>query len=123
MRLAAVMERWHGLSFHRGEPVSLARRHLQRPSAGRGQPQGGIHFCQEFRSPGQLGDAGYGFGWFIGHYRGLPEISRAGLMSGLRSYLVRLPDEKFTVANLVNTSPGRSNIDPMFLTRRLTTLF
>jgi len=44
-------------------------------------------------------------------------------MSGFRSYLVRLPDEKFTVAILVNTSPGRSNIDPMFGARRLMAIF
>jgi CubicO group peptidase (beta-lactamase class C family) len=75
-------------------------------------------------SEGQVNwDAGYGFGWFIGHYRGLREISHGGLMSGFRSYLVRLPDEKFTVAILVNTSPGRSNIDPMFGARRLVTIF
>jgi CubicO group peptidase (beta-lactamase class C family) len=75
-------------------------------------------------SEGQVNwDAGYGFGWFIGHYRGLPEISHAGLMSGFRDYLVRVPDEKFTVAVLVNSSPGRSNIDPMFLARKLATIF
>jgi CubicO group peptidase (beta-lactamase class C family) len=75
-------------------------------------------------SEGQVNwDAGYGFGWFVGHYRGLQEISHSGLMSGFRSYLVRLPDEKFTVAILVNTAPGRSNIDPMFLARKLATVF
>jgi CubicO group peptidase (beta-lactamase class C family) len=75
-------------------------------------------------SGGQVNwDAGYGFGWFVGRYRGLREISHGGLISGFRSYLVRLPDEKFTVAILVNTSPGRSNIDPMFGARRLVTIF
>jgi CubicO group peptidase (beta-lactamase class C family) len=75
-------------------------------------------------SEGQVNwDAGYGFGWFVGHYRGLREISHGGLMSGFRNYLVRLPDEKFTVAILVNTSPGRSNIDPMYLARQLATVF
>ncbi len=75
-------------------------------------------------SEGQVNwDAGYGFGWFVGHYRGVREISHAGLMSGFRSYLVRVPDEKFTVAILVNTSPGRSNIDPMYRARQLATIF
>jgi CubicO group peptidase (beta-lactamase class C family) len=81
-------------------------------------------FTPVTESEGQVNwDAGYGFGWFVGHYRGLREISHAGLMSGFRSYLVRLPDERFTVAILVNSSPGRSNIDPMFLARQLATIF
>lgn len=75
-------------------------------------------------SEGQVNwDAGYGCGWYVGHYRGLREISHDGLMSGFRSILLRMPDEKFTVDILVNTSPGRSNINPLFLARQLETIF
>ncbi len=75
-------------------------------------------------SKGQVNwDAGYGFGWYVGHYRGLQEISHDGLISGFRSILLRMPDEKFTVDILVNSSPGRSNINPLFLARQLETIF
>ena len=54
-------------------------------------------------------DSGYGFGWQINRYRKLPVIWHAGGVDGFRSILLRLPDEKFTVAILANTGPGRTN--------------
>jgi CubicO group peptidase (beta-lactamase class C family) len=55
---------------------------------------------------------GYGFGWFVGRYRGLRDISHGGAIPGFCSLLLRLPDEKFTVAVLANAMNGRPNAVP-----------
>jgi CubicO group peptidase (beta-lactamase class C family) len=44
----------------------------------------------------------YGFGWFIGEYRGLKEISHSGDTIGFRTRIARFPDKKFTVIILAN---------------------
>jgi CubicO group peptidase (beta-lactamase class C family) len=58
---------------------------------------------------------GYGFGWFIGRYRGLRDISHGGEVPGFSCTLLRLPDERFTVVVLANSQPGRPNATPKFL--------
>jgi CubicO group peptidase (beta-lactamase class C family) len=55
---------------------------------------------------------GYGFGWFVGRYRGLRDISHGGAIPGFSSLLLRLPDEKFTVVVLANALDGRPNATP-----------
>jgi len=62
-------------------------------------------------------DSGYGFGWEIGRYRGLREIDHGGGLDGFSSYLLRLPDEKFTVVVLANALTGRKNADPHHVAR------
>jgi CubicO group peptidase (beta-lactamase class C family) len=58
---------------------------------------------------GQLNSGvGYGFGWFVRNYRGLREISHSGEVPGFVGMLVRLPDQKFTVAVLANAEGSRS---------------
>jgi CubicO group peptidase (beta-lactamase class C family) len=47
-------------------------------------------------------DSGYGFGWAVEHDRGLQVIGHLGGLPGFRSCLLRVPDEKFTVAVLSN---------------------
>ena len=50
---------------------------------------------------------GYGFGWFIDRYHGLRMMSHSGGFPGFTSWLMRLPDKKFTVVILANALPGR----------------
>jgi len=69
-------------------------------------------------------DSGYGFGWVIGRHRGLREISHGGGLHGFESDLVRVPDEKFTVAVLANAAlPGKPNASPGLLAQQLVDIF
>jgi len=45
---------------------------------------------------------GYGFGWFIGEYRGLKELSHGGDATGFNSWIGHFPDQDFTVVVLSN---------------------
>jgi CubicO group peptidase (beta-lactamase class C family) len=47
-------------------------------------------------------NTGYGFGWFIGQYRGLREIWHSGNSIGFTTRIARFPDQKFTVIILTN---------------------
>ncbi len=49
----------------------------------------------------------YGFGWYIGEYRGLKEVWHSGETIGFRSRLARFPDRKFTVIILANRADAR----------------
>jgi hypothetical protein len=51
--------------------------------------------------------------------RGLKEISHNGGLNGFLSSLLRFPDEKFTVAVLVNASPPPPNLEPGGLAHRI----
>ncbi|HVM49261.1 MAG TPA: serine hydrolase domain-containing protein [Candidatus Acidoferrum sp.] len=51
--------------------------------------------------------AGYGFGWFIGQYRGLREIWHSGNTVGFTTRIVRFPDRRFTVIILANRNEAR----------------
>jgi CubicO group peptidase (beta-lactamase class C family) len=66
---------------------------------------------------------GYGFGWFVGTYRGLRDISHGGSMSGFTSMLLRIPDEKLTVTVLANANPGRPNASPSRLAYQMVDIF
>lgn len=65
---------------------------------------------------------GYGFGWYVGPYRGLRDISHGGSRPGFNSMLIRLPDEKFTVAVLANAD-GRPNAIPHDLAYQMVDIF
>jgi CubicO group peptidase (beta-lactamase class C family) len=65
---------------------------------------------------------GYGFGWFVGPYRGLRDFSHSGERPGFSSMLIRLPDEKFTVVVLAN-SDGRPNTAPYDLAYQLVDIY
>jgi CubicO group peptidase (beta-lactamase class C family) len=45
---------------------------------------------------------GYGFGWFVGQYRGLKEIWHSGNSLGFTTRIARFPEKKFTVIILTN---------------------
>jgi hypothetical protein len=49
----------------------------------------------------------YAFGLQIGTYRGLPTVEHAGGDAGYRAYLVRFPDQHFSVACLCNAGPAQ----------------
>jgi CubicO group peptidase (beta-lactamase class C family) len=68
-------------------------------------------------------DNGYGFGWFVTRHRGLREISHGGGLNGFSSFLLRVPDEKFTVAILANAQPGRTNANPDRLGQQLADIY
>jgi len=49
----------------------------------------------------------YGFGWFIGEYRGLKEISHSGDTIGFRTRIARFPEKRFTVIILANRADAK----------------
>lgn len=51
--------------------------------------------------------AGYGFGWFIGSYRGTKEIWHSGESRGFTTRITRFPEKKFTVIILTNRNGGQ----------------
>jgi CubicO group peptidase (beta-lactamase class C family) len=62
-------------------------------------------FVQELETPGRLANGrshGYGLGLRLGDYRGLREVWHSGTTAGYRAYLVRFPDQRFSVAVLCN---------------------
>jgi CubicO group peptidase (beta-lactamase class C family) len=46
----------------------------------------------------------YGFGWYLGEYRGVRAIWHSGETRGFRTRLSRFPEKKFTVILLANRS-------------------
>jgi CubicO group peptidase (beta-lactamase class C family) len=52
-------------------------------------------------------DTGYGFGWFIGQYRGLREIWHSGNTIGFTTRIARFPDRHFTVIILTNRNEAK----------------
>jgi CubicO group peptidase (beta-lactamase class C family) len=56
-------------------------------------------------SPGPVtdrADTHYGFGWYIGEYRGLKEIWHSGTTRGFTTRIVRHPERRFAVIILTN---------------------
>jgi CubicO group peptidase (beta-lactamase class C family) len=49
-------------------------------------------------------DTGYGYGWFVGQYRGLREVWHSGNSLGFTTRIARFPERKFTVIILTNRS-------------------
>jgi len=50
---------------------------------------------------------GYGFGWYIGSYRGLKETWHSGNTIGFTTHLTRFPEKKVTVIVLSNRSEAK----------------
>jgi len=49
----------------------------------------------------------YGFGWYMGEYRGLKEIWHGGDTIGFRTRIARFPEKKFTVIILANRADAK----------------
>ncbi|MGH9959110.1 MAG: serine hydrolase domain-containing protein, partial [Pyrinomonadaceae bacterium] len=63
---------------------------------------------------------GYGFGWFIGDYRGLTTIYHGGNTVGFTSVIRRFPEQKFAVIVLTNRNAASlaevvNKIEDMYL--------
>jgi CubicO group peptidase (beta-lactamase class C family) len=52
-------------------------------------------------------ETGYGFGWYIGEYRGLREIWHSGTTLGFSTRIARFPEKKFTVIILANRNEAK----------------
>jgi CubicO group peptidase (beta-lactamase class C family)/nicotinamidase-related amidase/type 1 glutamine amidotransferase len=73
--------------------------------------------------PGRPKEEGYGYGWGISKVRGLKEISHGGGLHGFTSFLLRIPEEKFTAVVLVNASPPPPGLDAAGIAHELTELY
>jgi CubicO group peptidase (beta-lactamase class C family) len=73
--------------------------------------------------PSEPKTAGYGYGWSIQSLRGLTEISHGGGLHGFLSYLMRLPQETFTICILANCAPPFPGLDPASLSRDIAEFF
>jgi CubicO group peptidase (beta-lactamase class C family) len=62
--------------------------------------------------PSQPKSTGYGYGWGIDSLRGALEIGHGGGLNGFLSYLLRLPQQNFTVTVLANSAPPLRHGDP-----------
>jgi CubicO group peptidase (beta-lactamase class C family) len=62
---------------------------------------------------------GYGFGWFVSHYRNMPAVWHGGSTIGFRNHILRLPEKRLTVIVLTN----RNDADAASLARKLADLY
>lgn len=53
------------------------------------------------------GDRSYGYGWFIGNYRGLKEVAHSGDTIGFRTRITRFPEKHFAVIILANRTDAK----------------
>ena len=53
-------------------------------------------------------ETGYGFGWFTGEIKGMKWVGHSGSTCGFRTYVIRIPEKKFTVLVLFNTRDTES---------------
>jgi len=61
------------------------------------------------------GELGYGYGWFVGTWRGEPVVWHGGSTRGFRTHIFRVPGRRLTVILLTNRNEG----DVAALARRL----
>jgi CubicO group peptidase (beta-lactamase class C family) len=66
---------------------------------------------------------GYGYGWSIEEIRGLRVLSHGGGLHGFSSYLMRWPEQRFTVAVLANALPTPPGLEPGALAQDLARLY
>jgi len=57
--------------------------------------------------PTDFPDSHYGFGWYIGNYRGLKEIWDYGETRGFTTRIARFPEKKFTLVILTNRNDAK----------------
>jgi CubicO group peptidase (beta-lactamase class C family) len=57
--------------------------------------------------PTDFPNSHYGFGWFIGNYRGLKEIWHYGETRGFTTRITRFPEKKFTFVILTNRNDAK----------------
>jgi CubicO group peptidase (beta-lactamase class C family) len=82
---------------------------------------GGKDLVAEMQEPGELSDGKplkYAKGLFLRNYRGLPTIWHSGESGGYLSYLIRFPEQHFSIACLCNGLPS-----PFQRSHRIATLY
>ena len=52
-------------------------------------------------------NTGYGFGWYVGEYRGLRELWHSGNTIGFSTRIARFPEKRFTVVILTNCNDAK----------------
>jgi CubicO group peptidase (beta-lactamase class C family) len=57
--------------------------------------------------PTDFPNSHYGFGWYIGDYRGLKEIWHYGETRGFTTRIARFPEKKFTLVILTNRNDAK----------------
>ena len=57
--------------------------------------------------PTDFSNSHYGFGWYIGDYRGLKEIWHYGETRGFTTRIARFPEKKFTLVILTNRNDAK----------------
>jgi CubicO group peptidase (beta-lactamase class C family) len=57
--------------------------------------------------PTDFPNSHYGFGWYIGNYRGLKEIWHYGETRGFTTRIARFPEKKFTLVILTNRNDAK----------------
>jgi len=57
--------------------------------------------------PTENPEKGYGFGWYIGYYRGARQIWHSGNTRGFTTRITRFPEQQFTVIILANRSDAQ----------------
>jgi CubicO group peptidase (beta-lactamase class C family) len=57
--------------------------------------------------PTDFRNSHYGFGWYIGNYRGLKEIWHYGETRGFTTRIARFPEKKFTLVILTNRNDAK----------------
>jgi CubicO group peptidase (beta-lactamase class C family) len=57
--------------------------------------------------PTDFPNSHYGFGWYVGSYRGLKEIWHYGETRGFTTRIARFPEKKFTLAILTNRNDAK----------------
>ncbi|MBI4429124.1 MAG: beta-lactamase family protein [Ignavibacteriales bacterium] len=61
----------------------------------------------------------YGYGWFVGDYRGMATVYHTGSSRGFRNAIIRLRDRPFTVVILTNRNEG----NPIDVARKIIGLY
>jgi CubicO group peptidase (beta-lactamase class C family) len=64
-------------------------------------------------------EEGYGYGWFMDKFRGLPEVQHGGGLPGFASQLTRFPGERLTIVVLANALPPLPGLFPGELARNV----
>lgn len=75
--------------------------HLDHPRVG------GQAWAEMLQTPARLNDGsvlGYAFGLVVQDYRGVREVGHGGSTAGYQTYVMRMPDERLSVAVLCNTT-------------------
>jgi CubicO group peptidase (beta-lactamase class C family) len=83
---------------------------------------GGEAIIKELQAPGRLDDGAaidYAAGLVVGKYRGLKIVDHAGEDAGYKAYMMRFPDQHFSVATLCNLA----SINPSALSRKIADIY